>query len=131
MKGLNNFKNDKQMDIVIINVMCKTSRTIGSILECILSSTCSILQNFNEGQLTWSRNKNILPIIGCNTIITNCIMMTSKFGHYVQSAVVALRESNGFADVIGPVEFWEEKFLICWLEARYQSNEITKKTRGN
>ena len=85
MKGLNNFKNDKQMDIVIINVMCKTSRTIGSILECILSSTCSILQIFKEGKLTWSRNKTILPIIGSNTIIINCIMMTSNFGHCVQS----------------------------------------------
>jgi len=47
-----------------------------------------------------------------NTIIINCIMMTFNFGHCVQSAVVALRESNGFADVIGPVEFWKEKFLI-------------------
>ena len=85
MKGLHNYEMINRWKQWILTWCVKHRGQLVLFLNVKLSSTCSILQIFKEGKLTWSRNKAILPIIGSNTIIINCIMMTSNFGHCVQS----------------------------------------------
>ena len=108
----------------------------------LLSSTCSILglilkctQIFEE-ETTHLIKQDSIPFHQWYQhhyyqLYHDCF----NFGHSVPSAVLSLRVSNGFAYVIWTCKILEGEIphimMQCWLEARYQANEITKEMRGN